>query len=250
MDAVVTAGGRISGEFAEQTGETIKALLEIGGRRVITTVVEALRETAGVERIFVVGPEDELRPVVGDMVEEIIPEAPDGATNFMLGLERCSGSKAVFAASDMPFINAQAVGSFLETCPKDADFCYPILRKEGYMKAYPGVPSTFAPLKDGNYTGGCVFLLNPEAILANRQTITRVFESRKSVFKLASILGWTFCVRLLTRQASLDACAKRGSQLIGCRCSVVDNCPPELTYDMDDLSDYTYALTHAEKLNA
>ena len=214
MDAVVTAGGRISGEFAKQTGVTVKALLEVGGRRVITTVVDALRGTPGVERIFVVGPEDVLRPVIGDCVEEIIPEALDGATNFLMGLERCSGSRAVFAASDMPFIDSQAISSFLEMCPGQADFCYPILRKESYQAAYPGVPSTFAPLKDGNYTGGCAFLLNPEAILANRQTITRVFESRKSVFKLASILGWTFCVRLLTRTASVDMCAKRGSQLI------------------------------------
>jgi molybdopterin-guanine dinucleotide biosynthesis protein A len=250
MDAVVTAGGRISGEFAERTGVTIKALLEVGGRPVIRTVVDALRGTSGVERIFVVGPEEQISAAVAGYVDEIIPESPDGATNFLMGLERCSGSRAVFAASDLPFLSAATLESFLKECPPEADFCYPVLHKDKFQAAYPQMTATFAPLRGGSYTGGCAFLLNPQALLANREMIDRVFASRKSVIKLASILGWTFCIRLLTRTADMETCAKRGSQLIGCDCRVADNCPPELTYDLDDLSDYEYAMGHVERLNA
>ena len=95
-----------------------------------------------------------------------------------------------------------------------------------------------------------MFLLNPQALLANPETIQRVFQSRKSVIKLASILGWAFCLRLLTRSIDPAGCARRGSELIGCDCRVVENCPPELTFDLDDLSDYEYAMRHIEMRNA
>jgi hypothetical protein len=80
--------------------------------------------------------------------------------------------------------------------------------------------------------------------------IERVFASRKSPFKLASILGWSFVFRLLTFSADPDSCARRGSAVIGCECRAVSDSPPELAYDLDDLADYDYAVRRVELSNA
>ncbi len=247
MDAIVTAGGRIRGEFAARGGVTVKALLQVGGRPVIRTVVEALRSVPDVERIFAIGPESELRSLVGDSVDEIIPEVESGAENFLMGLERCSGDTAVFAASDLPFLTADAIQAFLSICPRDADFCYPILRREQFLGMYPGAHALFVRLKDASYTGGCVFQVRPRALLANRGLIERVFMARKSPLKLASILGWGFILRLVTGTADVDRLAKRGSEIVGCACAAVRDSPPEVAFDLDDLGDYEYAIRHVEE---
>ncbi|MBI2301706.1 MAG: NTP transferase domain-containing protein, partial [Armatimonadetes bacterium] len=56
MNAVVTAGGRISGPLAEQTGQTIKCLIEFDGERLIDRVLRALHEAERIDRVCVVGP--------------------------------------------------------------------------------------------------------------------------------------------------------------------------------------------------
>lgn len=245
MDAVVTAGGRISGEFAERSGVTVKALLEVGGKPVIHTVIDAIRGVPEVDKIFLVGPAELAHSPIASSIDELIPDTGDGAANFIAGVERCSGERALFAASDLPFLTIESIRSFLNLCPPDADFCYPVLRKERFLQAYKTTHSKFVALKEGEFTGGCVFQINPAALLANKDLINRVFTSRKSPFKLASILGWSFCLRLLTHTADIAHCAKRGSELMNSNCRVVVNCPPELAYDMDNPEDYEFALRYA-----
>jgi molybdopterin-guanine dinucleotide biosynthesis protein A len=252
MDAVITAGGRISGEFAGKAGVTLKALIRIGGEPVICKVVRALREQPEVRRIFVVGPENLADSAVADLGVEILPETGDGAANIMIGLTSCAevGSKALLAASDLPFTTADVVKSFAGMCPQDADLCYPVVRKERFLAAYPGCPVKFESLRGGQYTGGSVFLIDPQSLIKSRDMIERVFNLRKSPLKLAGLLGWWFSVGLLTRTVSVDSCARRASELIGCKCLAIVDSPPELAYDMDDLYEYEYAIRHSGASNA
>ena len=48
IDVILPAGGRISGEFAAETGVGVKALIEIGGRTVLQRTIDALRATGQV----------------------------------------------------------------------------------------------------------------------------------------------------------------------------------------------------------
>jgi hypothetical protein len=142
------------------------------------------------------------------------------------------------------------VQRYLGMCSPGADFYYPILRKEQFVAAFPDSQIEYARLEDGYYTGGCVFLLSPRPLLANRPLIERVFSSRKSLIKLASLLGWRFVVKMLSRRLSVDDCVRRGSQIIGCDCRVVVDSPPEIALDLDNISDYNFAVLHAGRLNA
>lgn len=251
MDAIVTAGGRISGEFAENAGVEIKALINIAGKPVIESVLEALRGVPEVEKIILIGPEEIRSSSAVAIADEFITESPDGAVNLLMGLERCSGSnRAIYSASDLPFLTSDAINKFLGICAPGGDFYYPIMKKEQFLATFPDIEIEYARLNDGLYTGGCVFLLNPQALLTRRKMITDVFNARKSLVKLASILGIRFVFKMLTHTLTVEDCVRRGSEIIGCDCRVVENCPAELVQDLDDLNDYNHAVRHAEGVNA
>ncbi|MBV8722740.1 MAG: NTP transferase domain-containing protein, partial [Candidatus Eremiobacteraeota bacterium] len=57
MKAVITAGGRITGEFAREAGTPIKALVRVRGVTMLDRIVDALRG-AGAQRIAIVGGEE------------------------------------------------------------------------------------------------------------------------------------------------------------------------------------------------
>src|SRR5690242_6877108 len=56
LDAVITAGGRLSPDAAAHFGTDVKALVRVNGKPMLATVVDALRATPGIGRIVVVGP--------------------------------------------------------------------------------------------------------------------------------------------------------------------------------------------------
>ena len=63
MRAVVTAGGRIEGDFAPSAGTRVKALASVRGVTMLQRMLDALR-AAGVNEIAVVGG-DEVRAACG-----------------------------------------------------------------------------------------------------------------------------------------------------------------------------------------
>ncbi|MBV9232457.1 MAG: NTP transferase domain-containing protein, partial [Candidatus Eremiobacteraeota bacterium] len=70
MKAVITAGGRIDGEFARVAGTTVKALARVRGATMLQRVVDAVRG-AGATRIAVIAGEEVVRACRSD-VERVI----------------------------------------------------------------------------------------------------------------------------------------------------------------------------------
>lgn len=250
MDVIITAGGKISDEFASVTGQSVKALLIIGDKPVIDSVIDAVSGLSDVKKIFLIAPKELGETLEADPKIEIIDDTGDGALNFLMGIDRCSGNRVLFVASDLPFITTEALQKFIHLCPSNADFCYPVIRKEQFLSTYPDSPVKFESLRGGCFTGGCAFLVNPTVLQQKRDTIEKVFSYRKSPLKLASLAGWRLILGFLTRTASVEGCAERASKVMGMKCCAVLDSPPELAYDMDDLDDYRYALKISESRNA
>jgi len=66
VNAVITAGARVDGEFAGRIGTDVKALARIGNRTMLQASIEAARG-AGATRIAVVGGA-EIRAACGERV--------------------------------------------------------------------------------------------------------------------------------------------------------------------------------------
>src|SRR5579862_6249139 len=118
MNAVITAGGRVDGEFARTIGVSVKALAPFVHSTFLEIAVRAARE-AGAERIAVVGGEEVARAALSDV--RVIPEAPSGAENLRLALRAWDDrTPLLYMTSDMPFVTAQALKTFIAAAPGDA----------------------------------------------------------------------------------------------------------------------------------
>src|SRR5258706_4161042 len=87
VDAVLPAGGRISGAFAQTTGVEIKALIALEGQTILRRTIAALRACGRIGRIVVIGPEEALREAREAGADATPEEGASGPENYLRGLE-------------------------------------------------------------------------------------------------------------------------------------------------------------------
>ena len=239
LDAVVTAGGRLSTDGVRMFGTDVKALVRIAGKPIIATVVEALRQTPGIGAIRVVGPAA-ARPFAPG-VDEWIDELPTGEENVMAALRAATTERVVFSASDLPFVTAGSYEDLIARVGADVDAGYPIFRREEFLAAYPAGRSTFATLADGEWTGGSAFVLNRTPFVRDERVLARGFGARKSLLALASLLGPALLVRFVLGRLRVADVEQRASAILGAKVQAIVGAQPALAMDCDDLGDFTYA---------
>jgi hypothetical protein len=239
LDAVVTAGGRLSPSEARAFGTDVKAMVRVGDRTMLAVVVDALRKTPGTARIVVVGPE-RARASTPD-VDQWIDEFPTGEENLIAALHAGTTDRIVFSASDLPFVTPSSYSTFIASVGADVDAGYPVYRRAEFLKAYPGGRSKFAQLADGEWTGGSAFVLNRAPFLRNLDALKRAFGARKSLFALASLLGPALLFKFVFRQLRVTDVERRASAVLGANVKAITGADPALGMDCDDLGDLTYA---------
>ena len=248
IPAVVTAGGRLEGELARASGQSVKALVSLHeGTPLLRRVLDALAGSGVVGNTVVVGPES-LAAHVGEA--HLLPEGDSGIENLIRGLEYLKSSPvigggnsegfALFAASDLPFLCAESVRWFIDNAPQDADIVFPITDRQRYEARFPGTPGAWTKLREGELTGGSVFLMRPAAIQRNRALIEKVFHARKSQWEMARLLGLGFALKFATGQLSVAAAEARATALTGCRCRVLADAHPHLACDLDTHEEWLY----------
>jgi len=239
LDAVVTAGGRLSPSEARAFGTDVKALVRVGDRTLLTIVVDALRNAPETARIVVVGPASARESTAG--VDRWIDEYPTGEENLIAALQAATTERIVFSASDLPFVTPRAYSTFIASVGADVDAAYPIYRREEFLNAYPGGRSKFAQLADGDWTGGSAFVLNRAPLLRNLDALRRAFGARKSLFALASLLGAALLFKFAFRTLRVEDVERRASAVPGATVKAVTGADPALGMDCDDMSDLTYS---------
>jgi len=251
IDAILPAGGRISGAFAEEAGAEVKALIQLGGRTLLERTIETLRVTGRVGRIIVIGPADVGdHPAVG-AADAVLAEGASGPENVLKGLEclREAGGgdcpdRALVITTDLPFLTPAAVTGYLDACPADADICAPLVSRDAFEARFPGSPLVYVRLREGEFTMGCAFLLNARVMIANQGLFERAFAARKSQMAMALLLGLPFVARFLTRRLTVGQIEERCRRLLGCTAAAIRDSAPELAFDIDLPEEYRYAADH------
>jgi len=239
LDAVVTAGGRLSPSEARAFGTDVKALVRVGDRTLLAIVVDALRKAPDTAQIVVVGPRSARESTPG--VDRWIDEFPTGEENLIAALQAGTTERIVFSASDLPFVTPRSYSTLIASVGADVDAGYPIYRRAEFLNAYPGGRSKFAQLADGEWTGGSAFVLNRAPFLRNLDALKQAFGARKSLFALASLLGPSLLFKFLFRSLRVEDVERRASSVLGAKVKAVTGADPALGMDCDDLSDLTYA---------
>lgn len=247
FDVVVLAGGRISGEFAEASGQTVKGLVTLSGVTLLRRVLDAAADCTDLARVVVVGPEALVPELRGTEVFAL--ERGPALANLCAGMDALHAGAdehrdLLVLASDNPTLTPAALSDFLRRAPASAELVIPIIAKGAFQSAYPGNRSLFVKLAEGAVTMGGQALVSPAAIRRNLTLLQRLFDQRKSQVAMARTLGLTFLLRLLSGRLTVQALEARAFALTGCRSAAVVDCDPALAFDIDTLSDLRYLEAH------
>ena len=276
VDAVVLAGSVNNGRLKDISDVPYEALLPIGSKCMVEYVVEALLKARLVKRVVVAGPgndpgkyfnltqrdgeagglitakgggpagvsvlSDNLLENTSCFNDERVKTAPAGGSlmeTFSNGVALLSGAeKVLVVTADLPLLIPQAVDCFIELCLREkADLYYPVVPRGTVESRFSQPRRTYVTLREGVFTGGNIFLVNPTAAkrcLAKGQELVNL---RKSPFKLCRLVGFMFLLKFLTRTLSIKEGEKKVSQLLGLNGRVVVLDYPEVGVDVDKPED-------------
>lgn len=244
-DAIILAGGENSKQLSALSPQPYEAMIEIAGKPMVSYVAQALAASPQVGRIFVVGPVKVLSACDFPDNTILIESGRTIIETIQIGMAALGHqNKVLVVTADIPLLTADAVNDFLTQCSKqDADLYYPIVTRETNNKCYPGNKRTYVRLKEGTYTGGNIFLVNPAIVPQCVTVAERIIANRKNPFKLVCILGWTFVLQFMVGTLCLDKVVKRVSELLGIKGAVIHSSYPELGIDVDKPSDLELVRT-------
>jgi CTP:molybdopterin cytidylyltransferase MocA len=241
--AVITAGGRVEGEFARLIGTSVKALAPFAGSTFLHRTISALRD-AGIERVAVVGGEEVRRACAGD-VDQIIPESPEGAENLRRALYAWNGdAPLLYSTSDMPFITPTAVQQFLNSTTAGT-LALPLTEWEDFERRFPHAPPFGITLCGEKVVNGGVFAIPAGGAPRIEAFARRFFDARKSPLRMAQLTGPMLLLQFLLKRLSVAKLQEHAERLLGMQARAVRSAPAELAYDVDILEEYRYAVDRA-----
>jgi len=243
VKAVITAGGRITGEYAREAGTDVKALVRVRGTTMLDRIIDALRG-AGATRIAVVGG-DEVRTACASRVDAVITEAPTGAENLVKALRAWpeDGEPLVYATSDMPYVDAAAVEDFLARVPS-RHVAMPLAEHDAFNQRFPGSPPCGIVLAGERVVNGDVFFV-PEGFAERVESVAaRFFDARKHPWRMAGLVSPRILVRFFFRRLGVGHLEEHARRVLGIRAIAVRQCRPELAFDADTVADYRYVSDH------
>jgi GTP:adenosylcobinamide-phosphate guanylyltransferase len=231
VPVVVLAGGTTKPEIVAQGWPVWRALAPVLGRPMIVWVLDALRAAKGTREIAVVGPE-ELRPVIGDAA---LIEMGEGMwDNVAAGLRRFPGERVLLCSADVPLLTPIAVDDVIgRGLQIDADFVYPIIRREDNEAQCPGLSRTYGTLVEGTFTGGNLILVNGDRLLQSDAIIRRALAARKKPLELARLINLRLALKVLMKRARIAELETQVTRVLGATAKALPTTYAEIGADLD-----------------
>lgn len=240
MKALILAGAQKDSPLSELNSN--KALIKIHDKEMVKYIIDALKGLDFLDTIAIVGPKQDFAPIE-NQVDIIVDGAASMTDNILKGAEIFSDQDMILiSTSDIPMITSEAIKDFVEKSRTiDAEFYYPIVRKEENEKKYPGVKRTYVKIKDGTFTGGNMVLVKAGTVKRCIKQAEAFMAYRKKPWKLAQILGINFVLKFLMGTLTIKQLENRVSDLFGIKARAVISPYPEIGTDVDKDSDLALA---------
>ncbi|MGI5839257.1 MAG: NTP transferase domain-containing protein [bacterium] len=244
VNAVILAGAPNNGPLRDSSPAANEALIEIYGRPMLDYVVGALNASSQIGRMVIVGPPADFAGLYPGAM--LVESGSSILENIRRGVDAlATREKILVLTSDIPLLTPEAINDFLARCgEREADFYYPAVRRDISETRFPGVKRTYVALKNGTFTGGNIFLLDPAIIPRSLRQAEQFIKMRKKPLQLARLLGLGFILKFVTRTLTVAEAEKRVSQLFKLRAAAVISPYAEIGVDVDKPSDL--ALVVAE----
>ena len=244
MIAAITAGGKADDPFARSLGVAVKGLALVDNTTSLARSISAAR-SCGAERIVVIGGEAVARACASD-VDRVIPEGNDGSDNIRHAIETAVDRPLLLMTSDMPFIETAGLADFLARA-NGADIALPLAEAGDYRTAFPGAPDHITQIGRDRIANGNVVYFGPGVAPRALEVAQRLFEARKSLIRMAALLGPVLLARFVVGRLGIEDVERRGSELFGLRVRGVRHAAPSLCFDIDTADDIVYARAFAER---
>ena len=245
-DVILPSGGKLDDHFARVALTPYKALIKVQDYMVGFKVLEAVTDSARLGRIMLVAPR-EVQEAFGIRIPNKLNDTGDLTKNISMAIRELKSagdctSRVAIITTDLPYLEGKNIQAFLDACPDEADICVPLISKEEYLDRFPSASGTFVKLRDGEWTLGCIYLMKPDVFLRILPEVERVVANRKKKMKMAGLLGFGFVWKVITKSITSSEVARKIETILGCRISLIKGGPAEFAFDIDDITDYEYAL--------
>ncbi|MGC1380183.1 MAG: NTP transferase domain-containing protein [Candidatus Baltobacteraceae bacterium] len=243
MKAVITAGGRIEGAFAEAAGTSVKALAPIRGVTMLERILEAARG-AGATRIAVVGG-DEVRARCGPLIDRFVGESPSGSENLLRALRAWpeDGEPLLYATSDLPYVETRTLAGYVARLPQGA-LSIALADLSDFTARFPGAPPAGITLAGERVVNGGVFSIPGGAAEKIATIAGRLFDARKKPWLMARLVSPLALFRFVLGRLGIGDLEAIAQNALGVPARAVRGCAPELAFDVDTIAEYRYACNH------
>jgi len=216
IKTLLLAGGKTKHALKKITGQEYKALMnKIDSQPIIYHIVKILRNTKYIAKIYVAGPEEVNNYICPQVDEPYI----------------------LIITSDIPLVLSRHVENFIKKCLANPgfDLYYSIIKKEIYTQSFPdpNLRRIYANLVEGSYTGGNIFLINPQVIIDFANRIEQFIHFRKHPLKMARILGKRIVIKYLKRYLSIKDLEKMVPDYLNGYTGKAILADPEIALDID-----------------
>jgi hypothetical protein len=235
VPAVVLAGGPSKPDAMALGWPAYRALAQLNERPVLAYVLDALRASERVGEIAVVGPDD-VRSLIGDAT--LLPIGDTMWDNVSTGLRHAPDGAALLCGADVPLLRSAAVDDVVTRgLALNADFVYPIIRREDSEGQCPGLKRTYVTLREGTFTGGNLMLVNAPRLLASDGIIRRALAARKKPLTLVRMISPSLVAKVLCRRARVADLESAITRILNARAAALITPFAEIGADIDHPSE-------------
>ncbi len=244
---MTAAGGKTTVDLARLTGAAWEALIcaptadrQAESVTCLERVANSVLALPGLQRYFVIAPSAVQERLSHLPVEWIDAGPGGGAENFLRGLRECGQAERVVCTTcDLPRAEASTLADFVERCDPTLEVSYSVSTRKEMERLFPAYLRTYVRLREGEFTGGGVTVVQPQPFLERQAEFHETFATRKNSYRMALALGWPMLLGRFSGGAlksQVEAAFSRWSRL---RCATLP-IDPGWALDIDEPDDLHY----------
>jgi CTP:molybdopterin cytidylyltransferase MocA len=248
IHVIITAGGELPPELQRAGDSRVKALLRVGEMTLLERAVAAAAESRLAGDIAVVGGEEVLRARPRDAAH--VEAGASAVENLHRGFQHHGAdldAEYFVLSPDLPFITAQGVDAFLAAARELAEFAFPLVSGEDFLRQFPEAANKFERIDGAPATLGSCFYITGRMLQTNIPLFHDFFRNRRYPHRLAAMLGLPIALGYLTGRTRITQLEARARQLTGGTVRAIPVSDAGLAFDIDKHADLEYALRHLER---
>jgi CTP:molybdopterin cytidylyltransferase MocA len=260
MLAIVLAGDRSKADsLINHTKAGSKAMIDLDGTPMVRRVLDSLRVSRVVHKIYMTGPEASevaTDPALQKWIDdgEVSWREPDvsPSTSAYSVMQELDPEEAVLlTTADHPLLTSEIVDAFgRQSLADDVDITVGLAPYALVAEAYPGIRKTVLRFSDGDFCGCNLFaFITPEGRRAARFW-RRIEQQRKKPLVVIGLLGWWAVIRYRLGFLSLEEAVAKLSKRLGLRMRVVILPYANAAIDVDSIADLMLVQGALEKAAA